>query len=213
MSIYIEKLIQDDLDGRINTNSREQFLRKYYNNPNYCKYCGEIIRVGKNQKPSETRRKNFCNNSCAASYNNKNKERKHKYCLNCNTEISLRNIYCSIKCQHEYEQKDWENKWLSGEIDGNTDSIWLEPSKRVKNYLFRIYNNKCARCGWGEINQYTGTIPLEVEHLDGNSQNTTPENVTLLCPNCHALTPTYRGANKGNGRRKTWIPYQIETDI
>ena len=22
--------------------------------------------------------------------------------------------------------------------------------------------------------------------------------LTLLCPNCHALTPTYRGKNKGN---------------
>ena len=23
---------------------------------------------------------------------------------------------------------------------------------------------------------------------------------SLLCPNCHSLTSTYKGANKGNGR-------------
>ncbi len=26
------------------------------------------------------------------------------------------------------------------------------------------------------------------------------KNLTLLCPNCHSLTKTYKGANKGGGR-------------
>lgn len=35
--------------------------------------------------------------------------------------------------------------------------------------------------------------------------NNKEENLLLLCPNCHSLTSTYKGANKGNGRpgRKT----------
>lgn len=49
--------------------------------------------------------------------------------------------------------------------------------------------------------QYTGTLPLEVEHIDGDATNNSEENLTLLCPNCHSLTRTYRGANKGNGNR------------
>ena len=68
------------------------------------------------------------------------------------------------------------------------------------------YDNKCSECGWGEINQHTGTIPLELEHIDGNPYNNSPDNVTLLCPNCHSLTSTYKGANKGHGRKRTWIP-------
>jgi hypothetical protein len=135
-----------------------------------------------------------------------------KKCLNCEKEIKQNNKYCSVKCQQEYQQKVWEDKWLAGEINGNKDTAWIQPSCRVRTYLLKKYNNKCSRCGWGEINPFTKTIPLEIEHIDGNPYNTTPENVTLLCPNCHSLTKTYRGANRGNGRAKTWIPKSIEIE-
>ncbi len=39
-------------------------------------------------------------------------------------------------------------------------------------------------------------VPLELDHIDGNHQNNTLDNLRLLCPNCHALTPTFRGKNK-----------------
>lgn len=136
-----------------------------------------------------------------------------KICLNCGINFISTHIdgkYCSRKCQKEYEQKQWELKWLSGEISGNTNSLWKIESKHIKTYLINKYNNKCSKCGWGEVNQYTNKVPLEVEHIDGNPYNNRPENVTLLCPNCHSLTQTYRGANKGHGRGKTWIPKQVE---
>lgn len=38
-------------------------------------------------------------------------------------------------------------------------------------------------------------IPLEVHHKDGDKTNNSLENLQLLCPNCHALTDTYRGKN------------------
>ena len=40
-------------------------------------------------------------------------------------------------------------------------------------------------------------IPLELHHQDGNRRNNTLDNLTLLCPNCHALTDSYRGRNIG----------------
>lgn len=56
----------------------------------------------------------------------------------------------------------------------------------------------CERCGRSE---WQGeAIPLELDHVDGDRWNNTLENLRLLCPNCHALTPTYRGRNIGNGR-------------
>jgi HNH endonuclease len=39
-------------------------------------------------------------------------------------------------------------------------------------------------------------IPLELDHIDGNNQNNRLDNLRLLCPNCHSLTPTYRGKKK-----------------
>jgi predicted HNH restriction endonuclease len=39
-----------------------------------------------------------------------------------------------------------------------------------------------------------------LEHIDGNAYNNSESNLSLLCPNCHSQTPTYKAKNKGNGR-------------
>lgn len=74
-------------------------------------------------------------------------------------------------------------------------------SMHIKTYLFKKFNNKCANCGWGKINPYTKNIPLEIDHIDGNYENNSEDNLVLLCPNCHSLTKTYKGANVHNGRK------------
>lgn len=38
-------------------------------------------------------------------------------------------------------------------------------------------------------------IPLELDHINGIHTDNRIENIRLICPNCHALTPTYRGKN------------------
>lgn len=49
---------------------------------------------------------------------------------------------------------------------------------------------KCKRKTWSKE-----TIPLELHHIDGNSNNHKLKNLLLLCPNCHALTDNYRVKN------------------
>jgi hypothetical protein len=39
-------------------------------------------------------------------------------------------------------------------------------------------------------------IALELEHINGDNTDHRIENLQILCPNCHAQTPTYRGRNK-----------------
>ena len=120
-------------------------------------------------------------------------------CINCKNETSKRNKYCSIKCQKEYEYKEYIKKWKKGNKSGIRGDYQI--SMYIKRYLFEKYNNKCAICGWGKTNKYTNNIPLEVEHKDGNYENNNEENLILLCPNCHALTSTYKGANINYGRK------------
>ena len=120
-------------------------------------------------------------------------------CINCNKEIKKRSKYCSNKCQKEYQYKTYINKWKNNQINGMRGEYQI--SSYIKTYLFNKYNNKCARCGWGEFNKYTNKIPLEIEHIDGNYKNNIEENLILLYPNCHSLTSTYKGANLNKGRK------------
>jgi hypothetical protein len=113
--------------------------------------------------------------------------------------IPSRNKYCSIECQKQYEYKKYIEDWKKGIKDGMRGSYQI--SMYIKEYLYNKYNSKCARCGWGEKNPYTKNIPLEIEHIDGNFLNNKEDNLILLCPNCHSLTSTYKGANVNHGRK------------
>ena len=68
--------------------------------------------------------------------------------------------------------------------------------------LIKENGEKCMKCGWCEINPLTNKVPIELEHKDGNSENNNLDNLELLRPNCHSLTPTYKALNKGKGRYK-----------
>ena len=132
-------------------------------------------------------------------------------CLNCKKEIKENNKYCSNLCQKEYEYKEYIEKWKNKKVNGLKGEYQI--SNHIKTYLFNKYNNRCARCGWGEINIYTNKIPLEVEHIDGNYKNNSESNLILLCPNCHSLTSTYKGANVECGRKSRSKYYIKEKEI
>ncbi|GLV91584.1 MULTISPECIES: HNH endonuclease [Streptomyces] len=58
---------------------------------------------------------------------------------------------------------------------------------------------ECRLCGIEAVWQGR-PLPLEVDHIDGDWRNNQPENLRLLCPNCHSTTDTYRGRAKGRRR-------------
>jgi len=107
--------------------------------------------------------------------------------------------YCSNACQIEYQYQSYIKKWKAGKVSG-LQSLGIV-SRHIKRYLRRKFGNRCCLCGWSEINPKTRQVPLVAHHIDGNWRNNTESNLRLLCPNCDALTPTYAGLNRGNGRR------------
>ena len=113
-------------------------------------------------------------------------------CLNCNEEVEWSyqktNKYCNNTCQHEYQYKMRIAEWEK------TGKIGKGP---VKRYLSE-QREGCWECG---ITEWNGKpIVLELEHINGDSSDNSEKNLSLLCPNCHSQTDTFKGKNKGNGR-------------
>ncbi len=134
-------------------------------------------------------------------------------CLHCNRIVSKNNKYCSNQCQADYAYIRFIDEWKLGRVNGDRGEKAKNISNHLRRYLHVKFEEKCARCGWNEINPQTGMSPLEIEHIDGNAENNLEENLTLLCPNCHSLTFSYKNLNKGNGRAWRRLKYTREISI
>lgn len=155
-----------------------------------CKNCGNEIK-GRGIK--------FCSQTCNGTYNNKDRIKKvERECNNCGV-ITTNNYYCTPECNQIHKTQLRFEQIESGDIT-------LDP-RQYKKYLIHKHGAKCMRCGWCEVNPTSGNVPIELEHKDGDSSNNSLDNLELLCPNHHALTPTYKALNKGNGRHKRMERY------
>lgn len=170
---------------------KDRKRQRKQNHVKVCKQCGESISY-------EKRRNRFCSHSCAATHNNAG-VRRHgegvfakKPCSYCSKNTKNRK-YCSHKC-------DKAHKWqlVKEEIQKSGIATTINHPHIPKKYLLEIRGYKCEQCGLKKWNDLP--IPIVLDHIDGNSYNWRLDNLRLLCANCDAQTPTYKGKNIGNGR-------------
>lgn len=74
----------------------------------------------------------------------------------------------------------------------------------MRKYLAEDRGYACEVCGISKWQDKQ--ITLHVDHVDGNPADDRPENVRLICPNCHSQTPFLGAANKGRGRAAQGLP-------
>src|SRR5258707_1011713 len=114
-------------------------------------------------------------------------------CIQCHRQtVASAYRYCSNQCQGDYQYQEYILQWKRGKVDGNRGIRARNVSGHVRRYLFEKFGKSCLSCGWSQINKSTGKVPLEIDHIDGNPENNAENNLRLLCPNCHSLTPNFR---------------------
>ena len=162
----------------------------------YCFSCGECLPLDRNRV--------FCDRICWRSFwdevqrPEKAALKKTQRCRRCEVLVSRGSVHCSPCFQLIRKEKRIQD-WLRGVWNGADESNEYALSRSIRNYLLAQANFECSRCGFGERHP-DGSCILQINHIDGHANNHAPENLEVLCPNCHALTETHGGRNRGRGR-------------
>lgn len=150
---------------------RRKSVKRYLLENKHCGQCGKRL-------PYEKRRSDFCDRHCSARFYNHSK-RKRCRCGNVTVPSHRR---CETCINNRVNLP-----FLS---DARSDQL-------RRKILIGKHGHACFKCKHKTWNGES--IPLELHHADGDSDNNVEENLFLLCPNCHAQTPTYKGKNKWRG--------------
>jgi len=125
---------------------------------------------------------------------NQGRPRKERpSCQHCYNPVKVKNrLFCSNACFNAVQKTKNQIKFELGEV--------VDP-KILKRNLITLRGNNCELCSIS--NFWNGKeLKLQLDHIDGNSDNNNPNNLRLLCPNCHSQTETFSCKGTGSTVRK-----------
>lgn len=185
---------------------RQAALKRYYDNPNICKYCSSVILVAEGRKVRETRVKQFCTHTCAAKFNNVHRIRTLKpgkvlvdglikrqtICTKCGCSFHGPNVGAMRKYCKEcgIAAKRLLTTRTKGELFSKYPH-WTTPRNLIRGNAVAVFKSsnhpkQCRVCGYDKY--------IEACHI--KSVASFPDNATVgeindplnligLCPNCH----------------------------
>lgn len=149
---YVNKYLRNyDKIKETNKNKRKEKEEQYYKNPTYCKQCNKKLTY----KRSDGK---FCNNSCAATYNDSNRIQKVEYSKQALENLRLvaganslkisveeykqlkldykKNPARCLNCGKEFEYTKRHRK--------NCSKKCLKETKRKKRDKYQLYRSDCS---------------------------------------------------------------------
>jgi 5-methylcytosine-specific restriction endonuclease McrA len=132
-----------------------------------------------------------------------------KYSTQCevNKQKNSAGLKTAISTGHRNYKAVYENlpaeikqrmNWNKGKFTGT--QFEYGGTGNHKGVLINERGHACEQCL--NATWLDAPITLELDHVDGDRKNNIRENLRLLCPNCHAMTPTWRGRNINSGKTK-----------
>jgi hypothetical protein len=168
---------------------RERAIERYYQNPNYCKQCGNLIKVRENERVADVKMKVFCNHSCRAIYYNVSRKKPiNNCCPICKKKISPYAKYC--REHHRIEMPDYRGLKTKGELFKSRKN-YQSARSAIRQHAELVY----ARSGKQKVCKICGySNHAEISHI--KSVSSFPDtaliseindinNLIALCPNHH----------------------------
>lgn len=177
---------------------RAQLIKKvneerYLENPKQCLQCNSLLGY-------IFRKQKFCSRSCSTKFNNTQRKVTIVFCKMCEKELHIypksTKTFCNKGCRSKFIKIQNEKKFIKG--------ISLD-SKIIRELLKEKLGNFCSECKIESWNNKK--ITLQMDHIDGNAGNNLPNNLRLLCPNCHSQTETFGAKNRGFGRKSRGLKH------
>lgn len=168
--------------------NREMKLERmdsYNKHPKLCENCKSPI-------PYDKRINKYCSHTCAATVTNTYR-RKPKFCLYCGKELPNDRNYRELKfCRNDGKCRRFYN--FNIRLNGGYS---IDP-KAARVYYIELRGHKCEKC---KLSMWMWEpIFLSLHHKNGDFEDYRPENVELLCGNCHPLTDNFGSKHRGEGR-------------
>jgi hypothetical protein len=165
-------------------------IQQYDLKPKLCRQCTGPIAYDKRWYNV------FCSHHCRAIFYGSEKSKrltKQWHCKSCHKEhhsVPFKTKkFCNMRCYNDNKLSKYITKFNKG---------MLSERNTIKRCLTKLFGYKCFTCG---LDRWQGhKLSLELDHVDGNANNNMPSNLRLVCPNCHSITPTWKGRNRGSGR-------------
>jgi hypothetical protein len=140
----------------------------------------------------------FCGRSCSVAFNNRKRVTAQLSCRECGSPCGSARAkrgrrFCS-SCialgKHRVRSHDFS---------------LLKSDGSRRRWLLREVGRKCEVCF---LTEWRGqSMPVVMDHKNGNSSDNRRENLRLICPNCDTQQPTFGARNRGNGRHARRVRY------